>query len=190
MPRRTAAQTAQSRQRILHSAARLMRERGFDGVGIDAIVADAGLTPGAFYTHFESKHALFAAVVEAALAQAEEHLPPIETQADIARFAQFYLGDRALRELGSGCIVAAMSADLSRQGGAVREAASAYIGLIHGRITRALAPQPRREASEEAWRLVAQLIGGVVLSRIVPASAPRQALLKAARRPGAPAGRG
>ena len=182
MPRRSAVATEASRQSILRSAARLMRERGFDGVGIDAIVADAGLTPGAFYTHFESKTALFAAVVEAALTTAEEHLPPIEQLRDVRRVVAFYLNDRAVLELGTGCIVAAMSADVARQGDRVRAMAGAYIELIHQRIMQAYKPTLGRRARDNAWRLVAQTIGALIVARIFPHGAMRTTVLRAARR--------
>ena len=48
-------QRAQTRQRILDSAARLFALRGFDAVGLDDLMADAGLTRGAFYHHFRTK---------------------------------------------------------------------------------------------------------------------------------------
>ncbi|HNH84664.1 MAG TPA: helix-turn-helix domain-containing protein, partial [Acidobacteriota bacterium] len=50
----------ESRQKILQAAARLFREHGYNGVGVDAVMAEAGLTPGGFYAHFPSKEALFA----------------------------------------------------------------------------------------------------------------------------------
>lgn len=153
-----------------------MRERGFAGVGIDAIVADAGLTAGAFYTHFSSKAALFAEVVQEALRQAEEHLPMIETEADADRFVGFYLSNRAVRELGAGCVVGAMSADLARDAGGARKAAAEYISLIHGRLESALRERLGDAASAEAWRMVSGLIGAVVVARILPPARASQAL--------------
>ena len=50
--------SAKHRDELLKAASRLFRERGFDKVGIAEIAAAAGLTHGAFYTHFESKEAL------------------------------------------------------------------------------------------------------------------------------------
>jgi TetR/AcrR family transcriptional regulator, transcriptional repressor for nem operon len=159
-----------------------MRLHGFDGVGIDAIVSEAGLTPGAFYTHFESKAALFAEVVEQALNHAEEHLPSLETTQDVQRFADFYLSNAAVRELGAGCIVAAMSADLHRHTGSARQAAAAYIELIHQRIAASMARSQMSadEAANWAWRVLAQLIGGLTVARILPLQSRNQ-LLKAAR---------
>src|SRR5258707_14600819 len=51
---------AENRERIVDAAARLFRDKGLDGVGVDAIMKDAGLTHGGFYGHFASKEALAA----------------------------------------------------------------------------------------------------------------------------------
>ena len=44
-----------SRERILNVAARKFRRRGIAGAGMTGIMAEAGLTNGAFYAHFDSK---------------------------------------------------------------------------------------------------------------------------------------
>jgi TetR/AcrR family transcriptional repressor of nem operon len=179
MVRRSAADAAASRQRIVRSASRLMREHGYAGAGIDAIVRDAGLTPGAFYRHFASKADLFAEVVNEALAEAKRHLPAIDTAADVQAFVNFYLSNKAVRELGAGCIVAAMSADLARDGSGAREAAGRYIALIHEQIAIALGKEGGADGAENAWRLVAQLIGGLVVARILPSALAKTALVSA-----------
>jgi len=43
------------RTRIVESARRVFSRNGFERVSVDSIMADAGLTRGAFYTYFESK---------------------------------------------------------------------------------------------------------------------------------------
>ena len=48
------------RQRIIEAAGRRFKTDGIDGSGIAALMADAGLTNGAFYAHFDSKHDLVA----------------------------------------------------------------------------------------------------------------------------------
>jgi TetR/AcrR family transcriptional regulator, transcriptional repressor for nem operon len=180
MPRRSKIDTDASRQRLLQSAGRLMREKGYDGVGIDAIAADAQLTPGAFYTHFESKLALFEAVVTSAIEHADKMLPPIDTEHDIDTFVALYLSDKAVRELGAGCIVAAMSNDLSRHGDGVRQAAAAYVELIQARFSQALAPRLGAQADAHAWRIVAQVMGSLIVSRIVDKKAVTHALKREA----------
>ena len=51
----TKAQAEQNRAHIVATAARLFRERGYDGVGVADLMAAAGFTHGGFYKHFRSK---------------------------------------------------------------------------------------------------------------------------------------
>ena len=67
------------RQRIIEAAGRRFKTDGIDGSGIAALMADAGLTNGAFYAHFDSKDDLVATTVAPQLhAQCESVgvLPP------------------------------------------------------------------------------------------------------------------
>jgi AcrR family transcriptional regulator len=58
-------QGEQTRQRIIEAAARLFARTGFHGTSMADLAAATGLTKGAFYSHFDSKDALFFAVVQA-----------------------------------------------------------------------------------------------------------------------------
>jgi len=49
---------AQNRERILTEAARLFREHGLSGIGVDALTDAAGLTHGSLYSQFGSKERL------------------------------------------------------------------------------------------------------------------------------------
>ena len=53
----------------MEAAARLFREHGFDGVVVDAIMKEAGLTHGGFYGHFASKEELATEAITRAFAQ-------------------------------------------------------------------------------------------------------------------------
>ncbi|WP_445360281.1 TetR/AcrR family transcriptional regulator [Microbulbifer sp. EKSA005] len=48
-----------TRKRILESAFRLFTVKGFDGVTVNGVMKDCGLTRGAFYAHFNSKAVLY-----------------------------------------------------------------------------------------------------------------------------------
>src|SRR5688500_13641859 len=52
-----------TRRRLIETAGRRFKSDGIDGSGIATLVADAGLTNGAFYGHFQSKDDLVASVV-------------------------------------------------------------------------------------------------------------------------------
>ena len=65
---------AENRRRILTAAARLFREHGIDGAGVDAITEAAGLTHGAFYSQFESKEAVVAEALRLVLDESRESM--------------------------------------------------------------------------------------------------------------------
>ena len=54
----------ETRRRIIESAGRRLKRDNIDGSGNAALMADAGLTNGAFYAHFASKEDLVASVVQ------------------------------------------------------------------------------------------------------------------------------
>ncbi|MCL4529003.1 MAG: TetR/AcrR family transcriptional regulator [Chloroflexi bacterium] len=54
----------ETRSKIIESAIKLFSSRGFNAASVDDICADAGISKGAFYHHFESKQALFLALLD------------------------------------------------------------------------------------------------------------------------------
>lgn len=54
----------ETRSRILESASKLFSNRGYNKASVDEICAEAGISKGAFYHHFESKQALFLALLD------------------------------------------------------------------------------------------------------------------------------
>lgn len=75
MTRRTQAnRTAATRAALVEAARGLFAERGFAGVGTEAIVSAAGVSRGALYHHFGDKTELFAAVFEAVEADVSDRI--------------------------------------------------------------------------------------------------------------------
>src|ERR687884_1072830 len=61
-----------TRQRIIDTAGHRFKQDGIDGSGIATLMADAGLTNGAFYAHFASKNELIThTIIEEMRAQHE-----------------------------------------------------------------------------------------------------------------------
>ena len=54
----------ETRARILESAIKLFSIQGFNASSVDDICAEAAISKGAFYHHFESKQALFLALLD------------------------------------------------------------------------------------------------------------------------------
>jgi AcrR family transcriptional regulator len=57
-------ETSEARQRILETADRLFYQNGVRGVGIDRIIAEAGVAKMSLYKHFPSKDDLILAVLQ------------------------------------------------------------------------------------------------------------------------------
>ena len=54
----------ETRTKIMDAAVKLFSTRGFAAASVDDICAEAGISKGAFYHHFESKQALFLALLD------------------------------------------------------------------------------------------------------------------------------
>jgi AcrR family transcriptional regulator len=54
----------ETRARITEAAIKLFSTRGYNSASVDDICAEAGISKGAFYHHFESKQALFLALLD------------------------------------------------------------------------------------------------------------------------------
>jgi AcrR family transcriptional regulator len=57
-------QQAETRSRLMQSAARLFCRRGLERASVDEVARDAGYTKGAFYANFRSKEELFLAMMD------------------------------------------------------------------------------------------------------------------------------
>jgi AcrR family transcriptional regulator len=65
---------AKDRAKLLAVATTQFARRGFDGASLNAILAAAGLSKGAYYYYFDDKEDLFATVIESALDTVLAHI--------------------------------------------------------------------------------------------------------------------
>jgi TetR/AcrR family transcriptional repressor of nem operon len=168
---------AENRERIVDAAARLFREHGFDGVGVDAIMKEAGLTHGGFYGHFGSKDDLAAEALTKALLRGNEKL---SRYTDLGGYVSAYLSDRHCADRGDGCGLAALGSDVAREGKGVRRALTDYVTArlewIAGLFRGAAASRRKR-----AIATLSGLIGALTLARAVDDPNLSKEILAAAR---------
>jgi TetR/AcrR family transcriptional regulator, transcriptional repressor for nem operon len=158
----------ETRQRILDVAARQFRERGVAAAGLAGIMAEAGLTNGAFYVHFESKDDLVCAVLDDALARREKTLGERITSRDsIEAVVADYLSRKHRDNPGTGCPTAAMVADVARQPAATREAFTTRVEAIIARLMAQLPMRSEAARRRRAIAIYAMMVGALQLSRAV-----------------------
>jgi TetR/AcrR family transcriptional repressor of nem operon len=162
----TRAQVRENRAHIVVTAARLFRERGYDGVGIAELMAAAGFTHGGFYKHFRSKADLMAEAAACGISQNMEDNGDLA----LAEFVDLYLSRRHRDAPGEGCTVAALCGDATRQSADVR---ATFAGGLERRVAafQRLVEDEGLEpcdARAELIAMFAQLVGALVLSRACP----------------------
>ena len=170
--------------RILDAAARAIRRKGFEGVGVAEVMKEAGLTHGGFYAHFDSREAMLAEALgragsagAASLAKRMEARGTHGTSA-LRAVIESYLSESHLVGTESGCPVAALASEMPRQSPQLRQASAERVQALVERVTRAL-PEPR--AKEEEMVIVSTMVGALQLARVLGANTRGKAVLAAAR---------
>lgn len=72
--RRRTKRSAPTKEAILEAAARMLAEHGYEAASLEAVALEAGVTKATLYYHFESKEAIYAAVLTRYLAETVERL--------------------------------------------------------------------------------------------------------------------
>lgn len=166
-----------SRGKILKEAIRLFKERGFEDVSIDEVMGEAGLTRGAFYAHFTSKADLIAQAFRAA---SGVPTPAMASAEELGRFADTYVSAMHRDNPGAGCPVAALTAEITREGPEARAAYTEFLKYFTGVIDSYLG-NDAGDLSDDALALVAQMVGAVQISRAVSDPMLSTRMLKAGR---------
>ena len=169
---------AENRQQIVETASRMFREHGFDGVGVDAIMHGAGLTHGGFYGHFKSKDDLADAAVTRALERSIGKQSRYTTPQDLV---SVYLSEGHCADRANGCAVAALGADIVRQGKGVRRGLTAYVRAQLNLFTRLLKTGSTASRRKRAIATASGMVGALTLARAVDDPALSREILAATR---------
>lgn len=155
-----------TRRRIIETAGRRFKQDGIDGAGIATLMADAGLTNGAFYAHFDSKDDLVATVVGDQLARQATNfgeLPP--GRAGLEDFVRWYLSQDHRDHRDTGCPSAALLDEIGRCTTETKQAYTTGAEAILDEICTRLAPENPSSARATAVTLFAMLVGTMQLAR-------------------------
>lgn len=185
MTTRSELKTA-SLNRILDAAARRLRSEGLEGAAIATVMKDAGLTHGAFYSHFSNKEELAAAAFRHALADNRPRwvgrTGDAGWAARLARLARRYLTPVHRDTPEDGCALAAVAGDAAR-------GSAAFRGTFEQELLKSLAAIRATGAEntaepapmDEGLAFLALCVGGLTLSRAVADPALSERILAACR---------
>ena len=151
----------ETRARILETASRLFQERGVDGVGVDEIMRESGLTHGGFYVHFPSKEALVEEACTLAIDAKLDALHDLIAALDDDRAFESYMkkflkGDP--RTDSPTCPMAMLGPEIARRE-PIQKVYAARIRRLVARLAKEL-DCPR----DEALLTLSALVGATVLA--------------------------
>ncbi len=179
---------ADTRRRILESAGKLFRARGFQGVGIDEIMAGAGLTRGGFYAHFRSKEDLLRRVLEQEFeftmrlrdALEQDAVSDARACSDALAAIDYYLAPGNRRRIARGCTLVSNTPDVARASTQTRDAYTASFRDLADQFEALLAASTDGDR-DRALAAIATCVGGVSLARCLRDEALATRMLGACR---------
>jgi len=160
----------ETRARIVLSARKLFNRFGFDGVSVQQIMTNAGLTHGGFYRHFESKSDLYAEVLECFFTDPKwnnswEGVHVDLTAADAgAQIVRAYLSQQHFEEVENPCPMVALPSDVARSN---KNAKQAYQTVFEAMVVLLERGAARKGHSSRtsALAIAALCVGGMVIAR-------------------------
>lgn len=188
MPISKASQRAAAKEethaRIVAVAARAIRRSGYDGVGVADIMKEAGLTHGAFYAHFASREAMLAEAARQACAESAAAaagvaatVPPGQA---VASMLGAYLSKAHADHAETGCPLAALGSETSRQAPEVRRVTTRHVKEMVDLLARQSPDWGQAQAHAQALVAISTMVGALLLSRAVDDPALADGLRSAA----------
>jgi TetR/AcrR family transcriptional repressor of nem operon len=156
------------REQIIAAAARRFRERGFDGVRVADIMKEVGLTHGGFYGHFSSKEELVALASSRAMTEALARWQKLVDEAPgdrLEALVNTYLSLRHHDRPETGCLLATLGTEISRQPQAVKEAVAVEQQKLLDFISGIAPGKTKALRRKQAIVALAALVGGMTLAR-------------------------
>jgi AcrR family transcriptional regulator len=170
---------AATRQHLLEVSGALAKEKGFTASGVDALMSAVGLTSGAFYSHFSSKAELLSALVAHELESSAERLnaapPELPPEQWIAKQLQRYLSWEHVQQPAKGCALPTLGAEVARADQATKRQFEQALGKLHGAWAEKLGDE------QQAWAVLSQLVGAVLLARAMASEGLGKEILQASR---------
>lgn len=178
-------QKERTRENILCSAARVLREKGIIGARVADVMGGAGLTVGGFYAHFDTKEALVNATIRRTAAIMRARLfarineKPTDARAEV--LLKRYLSTAHRDEVSEGCPMPSIASEVGTvapEHGAVLSEELETLVTEFAALLPAEGSIPRRQ---RALACVAMMVGGLTLARATRGTSFSDDMLRACR---------
>jgi TetR/AcrR family transcriptional repressor of nem operon len=182
--KKSKAETAKTRQRIVEVASEAIRNQGIEATGVAEVMKAAGLTHGGFYRHFASKEEL---VTEAIALSRKDYVAGTVAAAEqgadaMLKHLQEYVTTGYRDDIGGGCPLAANGSEIVRADAKTRHLATEGFRTIYQKTTPFMRPQDDETQTDTALSVAAQMIGALTLSRLVDDPALSEQILRVTRK--------
>ncbi len=173
----------ETRAKVLEIAARALREKGPEKLGVAEVMSEAGLTHGGFYAHFASKEAL---LVEALLTifasgrtRFENAIAGLAPKAAVAAYVDYYVSVRHRDSVL--CPLVALNSDLPRQTEKFRTTFDDGVKRLTQKFAALMEDAGISDPHATATSTLSAMVGAVALSRAVSDRDYSNELLASAR---------
>jgi TetR/AcrR family transcriptional repressor of nem operon len=160
-----------TRQRILDAASIVFKRQGFQAGSVDDVMAEAGLTAGAFYAHFKSKDDLFTEALIRTLSQGRvlsgRDDESLQGEERIRSIVKKYLSPAHRSIIDRGCPLPPLLGDLPRRSEETRQAFQDVVSDLAANLSQHLPENQSAGTSDQALALISIMVGGLSLSRAV-----------------------
>jgi len=165
----------ETRNSILNAALKSFRADGYNGIGVDGIAKEAGVTSGAFYKSFSSKAEAFQVALAEGLGILRDAIGDAQRKHGdkwLTTFSKWYF---SFREPGvktdeghplpmeGGCALPTLSPEIARTDAETKQLFEVELEKLVSVIVNGLPKGAKRK--RHAWTVLALMVGGVILSR-------------------------
>jgi TetR/AcrR family transcriptional repressor of nem operon len=164
------ASKAATHDRILDIAAAHLRRDGVEGLTVNELMTEAGLTHGGFYRHFDSRDELIAEATERALTQGSAWTMAsgkVGGRSGYTKLVDGYLSVSHRDRPESGCGVAGVAADVARRGGPARASYTRQVEECLAVLADLTVGLDQGTREREAVLLLSALVGAITIARAV-----------------------
>ncbi len=163
--------TQSKRAQLVEAALRLFEREGCHAVGIDRILAEAGVAKMTLYNHFRSKDDLILAALRLRDERERDWIARrVEALAETARDRLLALFDVAAEQFASdafnGCLFVRASGEYTDPEHPVRAAAREHCRLMHRYVASLASEAGARDADALAQRLMLLLTGATATAQM------------------------